>query len=290
MNPSAAFLLQAPAKITLYLHVIGQRSDGFHTIDSLTSFANIADTLTFKPLADFRLRVGGPFASQLGTIGNNLVTRAVRLFANKAGVKPTGEIFLKKNLPVAAGLGGGSSDAATALHGVGQLWDISPERVLSIEDLVSLGADMPICFHGKCASVGGIGEVIHSNSSLPNAWLLLANPGVSIATKDVYERLMPPYNSSKHAHQLYKPANVVDLANALRQTRNDLTPAACLFAPAIRLVLRSLGAMNDCLLARMCGSGATCFGLFQSEDAVRASEEMLKSKYPTWWVRRTSLL
>jgi len=290
MNRSAAFLLQAPAKITLYMHVIDQRSDGFHTIDGLIAFAGIADTLTFKPLKDFRLRVGGPFASQLGTTDCNLVTRAVRLFANKAGVKPRGEIFLKKNLPVAAGLGGGSSDAATALRGVGQLWDISPETVLSVEDLVSLGADLPICFYGKSATVGGIGEIIESNSSLPSSWLLLANPGVTIATKDVFERLTPPYNRNQHAYKIDERSNIIDLANALRQTSNDLTAAACFIAPAIRVVLQSLDEMEDCLLARMCGSGATCFGLFQSENAARASEQMLKSKYPTWWVRRTSLL
>jgi len=281
----------APAKINLWLHVLGRRPDGYHTLDSLVAFVDIGDTLTAAPADGLSLVLDGPFAASLPAGAENLVLRAASLLAAETGTRAGAQLVLTKRLPVASGIGGGSADAAAALRALARLWRLDLDADALAALALRLGADVPVCLAGHAAFVGGIGEKIEPAPDLPPAPLLLVNPGLGLATADVFRaRAQSGAGFGETAPRwISAPADASALAASLAGSRNDLTDAACRLAPAIRSVLDAIAALPDCLLARMSGSGATCFGLFASRPAAEAGAAALAEARPGWWIAPAAL-
>jgi 4-diphosphocytidyl-2-C-methyl-D-erythritol kinase len=277
--------LPAPAKVNLYLHVTGRRADGYHLLDSLVVFTTLSDQLELRPGAGMSLSVEGVFADGAGPLDENLVLRAARALADAANIDKGMEATLTKNIPAAAGLGGGSADAAAALGGLMRLWDISPGAVDLPALAPRLGADIPVCLAGRASFVGGIGEQIVAAPVLPDAGILLVNPGVALATPSVFAGrrggFLPPGRFSD------APASVGALADILRERDNSLAEAAIRLAPVIGEVLGVLESAPGCRLARMTGSGATCFGLFDDEAAAASAARGLQRD--GWWLQATRI-
>ncbi|MBS0640089.1 MAG: 4-(cytidine 5'-diphospho)-2-C-methyl-D-erythritol kinase [Proteobacteria bacterium] len=271
----------APAKINLYLHVVGRRADGYHLLDSLAVFASIGDRLSAEPDASLLLTLAGPFAAGLTAEADNLVLRAARALAVELGVAPRGRVTLEKHLPVASGIGGGSADAAAALRLLARLWGFAPgaERMAALAS--GLGADVPVCVVCRPARMQGIGEVLTSVPALPPFGMVLVNPGIAVATPAVFKARTGNF-SPPAALPAYGWADAQTLADWLRGTRNDLEPPARSLAPIIGDVLDALAADPRCLLARMSGSGATCFGLYETAALAEAAAKALAR--PGWWV------
>jgi 4-diphosphocytidyl-2-C-methyl-D-erythritol kinase len=270
----------APAKINLHLHVIGRRDDGYHLLDSLVVFAGVGDRLTVSPSDALSLQLTGPFAAGLRAEPDNLVLRAARALGGFGGVRPVGALVLEKNLPVASGIGGGSADAAAALRLLSRFWDIAagPEDLARIGQ--GLGADVPVCIASRPAIMGGIGEVLAAAPPLPRAGLVLVNPGAAVSTPSVFRARTGGF-SSPAGFPGQGWTSVDALVGSLLPTRNDLELPARALAPSIGSALDALAAVPGCLLARMSGSGATCFGLFASAEAAEAAAAALAR--PGWW-------
>ncbi|MGH7053294.1 MAG: 4-(cytidine 5'-diphospho)-2-C-methyl-D-erythritol kinase [Stellaceae bacterium] len=272
----------APAKVNLYLHVLGRRADGYHELDSLVAFADIGDRLQAAPAAGLSLTVSGPQAPSLAALGeDNLVLRAARRLAAQTGVTVGAALHLEKNLPVAAGLGGGSSDAAAALKTLAALWRLP----VGAKDLAALGAelgaDVPVCLYARPAWVGGIGERLAPAPDLPSAGVLLVNPRVILPTAKVFAARQGAFGTAGRFAPM--PADAKGLAQALAPCRNDLSAAAIGLAPAIGAVLARLEALPGALIARMSGSGATCFALFADRTAALRAGALLAVAEPGWW-------
>lgn len=283
----AAVTVAAPAKLNLYLHVTAKRADGYHALDSLMTFARLHDTLVVELADSLELTVGGPFGPALAG-EDNLVLRAARALAERAGVEPRARIHLIKRLPVAAGIGGGSADAAAALRALSALWELD-EAAIDMPGLaLSLGADVPVCLAGRAASVSGAGEVLGSAPALPNAALVLVNPGVPLSTPRIFQAregaFSPPNPLEDDA------PNAHALAEALRLRRNDLEAPASVLAPVVGEVKHALEKMPGALLARMSGSGATCFAIMENDEVATAAAGAIAALHPDWWVRPSALL
>ena len=263
----------ARAKINLALHVTGRHAGGYHLLDSVVAFADYGDLITVRPAHTLTLTLTGPFAASLCDT-DNLVLTAARILHPSLGA----QITLQKNLPVASGIGGGSADAAATLKALAQLWSLPlppPETVLS------LGADLPVCVAGQAARMQGIGEKI-TPINVPPLYAILVNPGIGLATKDVFNALTNRENPGL-------PPISDTFLPWLSAQRNDLqVPAICL-APVIATTLETLQSLPDCRLARMSGSGATCFALFTNQVKSQAAAQSLKSTNPGWWVQVTTL-
>jgi 4-diphosphocytidyl-2-C-methyl-D-erythritol kinase len=269
----------APAKVNLHLHVVGRREDGYHLLDSLAVFADVGDRLTVSPADELSLSVTGPFAAGLADESDNLVLRAARALAARAGVRTGGMLVLEKNLPVASGIGGGSADAAAALRLLCRFWGLDPGVAGELGG--TLGADVPVCLAGRPALMSGIGDVLAPAPALPSPGIVLVNPGVTVSTPSVFRARVGLFSEAGHF-----PADgwreAGGLVASLRATRNDLEAPARLLAPAIGDALDAVAAMPGCLMARMSGSGATCFGLFPSVAVARkAAQGMVREG---WWV------
>jgi 4-diphosphocytidyl-2-C-methyl-D-erythritol kinase len=277
----------ARAKVNLYLHVTGRRADGYHLLDSLVVFAEAGDEITLAPADRLSLAIDGPFAIGLGNGSDNLVLRAARALQELTGTRAGAAIRLTKDLPVASGIGGGSADAAATLDGLCGLWNLAPGRTALLGIAAKLGADVPVCLDGLPSFVGGIGEDLAPARWLPPAWLLLANPGVATPTPAVFKARHGAF--SKPARWSEPPRDFPEFAARLQACRNDLTEAAISVTPAIRDVLVALAALPGCVLARLSGSGATCFGLFADEAAARAAEAKLRAEQPRWWVTAAAI-
>ena len=270
----------APAKINLHLHVVGRRADGYHLLDSLVAFAGIGDQLTVSQSDLLSLRLTGPFAGALAAEPENLVLRAARLLADHAGIRPVGALVLEKNLPVASGIGGGSADAAAALRLLSRFWGVAPNQDDLTQIAQRLGADVPVCVASQPALMGGIGEVLSPAPRLPPAGLVLLNPGVAVSTPSVFRARSAGFSSpAEFPPQGWQ--SVEALVRSLLLTGNDLEPPARALAPAIGAALEALAAIPECLLARMSGSGATCFGLFASPEIAEAAAAAVAQ--PGWW-------
>lgn len=263
----------ARAKINLALHVTGRRPDGYHLLDSLVAFASVGDVVTAEPADTLSLHLTGPHSPGLSNT-DNLVLRAARALHPTLGARLT----LVKNLPVASGIGGGSADAAATLRALCALWS---RPFPPADALLALGADVPVCLAGHAARMQGIGEQI-TPVTLPPAWLVLANPGVAVPTPQVFAILQNRQNPD--LAPLPALPDATSLAAYLQTQRNDLQSAACTIAPAITQTLAALHAQPACLLARMSGSGATCFGLFADEPSAAAAARALQTAQPLWWV------
>ncbi|MFO1189422.1 MAG: 4-(cytidine 5'-diphospho)-2-C-methyl-D-erythritol kinase [Alphaproteobacteria bacterium] len=290
-EPAGGLWLAAPAKINLFLHVIGRRADGYHDLESLFVFTRLGDRLWAEPAPDIRLSITGPFGGSLSAGPDNIVLRAAKRLGQVTGCRQGVHFMLEKRLPVASGIGGGSSDAAAALRLLDRLWGLRlpPGDIASIA--LSLGADVPACLAGRPVLVRGIGERIEAVPSLPDLQMVLVNPGVPLATADVFRRRLGPFGppGTGGIEPGQKPfASASDLASALMRCRNDLEPAAIALVPAVGVALRHLGAAPGCLLARMSGSGATCFGLFSEPAAARSAAGAIRAAQPGWWVAVTA--
>lgn len=278
----------APAKVNLYLHVTGRRADGFHRLDSLVVFAGIGDVLAASPADDLSLEIDGPFGAGLPADSGNLVLRAASALAARAGIVPRARIGLIKNLPVASGIGGGSADAAAALRGLSRLWGLESGTAEMADLALSLGADVPVCLAGVPSFIGGIGERIVPAPRLPDAWLVLVNPGVAVSTQAVFKARRGHFTVPARFDAV--PGDAAGLAALLMERGNDLMSAAASQAPVIGEVLTMLADDRDCLLARMSGSGATCFALFAGEGSARRSAARVQAAHPGWWVAPAPML
>lgn len=287
---------KAAAKINLYLHVTGRReSDGFHLLDSLVVFVDVGDDLSVAPAAGLDLELDGPFGPELArtsALEDNLVLRAARLLRRRVGgpgVGPGARIRLSKNLPVAAGMGGGSADAAATLSALNDLWGLD----LPMEDLLALGlelgADVPACIAAVPVLVSGVGEELTAAPKLPDMHAVLVNPGIALSTADVFGALKPQAYGG--ADPLLRPvADLAGLADALSRRRNDLEAPAVGLVPEIVDVLGALGDLAGCRFARMSGSGATCFGLFATTDDAARASALIANRFPRWWAASGAVL
>ncbi len=289
MTPAAAPLRRhAWAKVNLYLEITGRRADGYHELDSLVVFVGLADHLEFQRSDRFELRCAGPFADLVPSGEDNLVTRAAQALAAHAGLVPAARIDLDKQIPAAAGIGGGSADAAAALEGLAALWDLSPAPG-ELEGLaVGLGADVPVCLCGRPALVRGLGEVVERAPPLPPAWLVLVNPGQPLETKAVFQARAGAFSPFVAWTTLARDLEA--FVECLAERANDLEPAALALVPEIGRVLDRLGAAPGVLLARMSGSGATCFGLFATAEEARAAATAIGAEEPDWWTAAVPML
>jgi 4-diphosphocytidyl-2-C-methyl-D-erythritol kinase len=277
--PSAALRFAARAKINLYLHVTGRRDDGYHLLDSLVCFADLGDELAVEAAPELRLSLEGPFGTALAG-SDNLVLAAARLMDPAGGAA----LRLVKQLPVASGMGGGSSDAAAALTGLSRLWQCPmPET----ERLLALGADLPVCLAPGPSFVGGIGEQLEPAPPLPRFYMLLANPRRPLPTAEVFRRFAGPF--SRPARWRDSPADAEQLARLLDERGNDLTEPAMSMLPEIGDLLGAISGSPGCLIARMSGSGASCFGLFAAADEAAKAAAAIQVTQPHWWVRATAI-
>jgi 4-diphosphocytidyl-2-C-methyl-D-erythritol kinase len=272
-SASAVVTERAAAKVNLFLHVVGKRGDGYHLLDSLAVFAGVGDVIEAMPADGLSLRVRGPFAAALDDAPDNLVLRAARALSEAAGRRAHAALMLHKVLPVASGIGGGSADAAATLRALCRLWGIAPGSIDLPDLALRLGADVPVCLSSRPARMGGVGEVLTAAPVLPACGLLLANPGGAVATADVFRARAPGFSTAAELADAWPDAAA--MARDLAAQRNDLQAAACGLAPEIAPLLERIAALPGCLLARMSGSGATCFGLFSSADAAAAAARAL---------------
>jgi 4-diphosphocytidyl-2-C-methyl-D-erythritol kinase len=276
---------QAPAKVNLSLRVTGRRPDGYHELDSCVVFTEWADRLLIVAGDRLDLELTGPFAPALADQVDNLVIRAARRLAAHAGRAPDVRLILDKRIPVAAGLGGGSADAAAALRGLNRLWDLGLASSELLTLALELGADVPVCLLGRPARMRGIGERIEA-IAVPALDLVLANPRRAVATARVFAGLGAAGSPGPPAAPL--PAGRADLLDWLRTSGNDLEAPARRLLPPIEEVIAALAAQPDCRLARMSGSGATCFGVFDDPRTAARAAAALGRARPGWWVVATA--
>ncbi|MBG78286.1 MAG: 4-(cytidine 5'-diphospho)-2-C-methyl-D-erythritol kinase [Alphaproteobacteria bacterium] len=283
----------AAAKINLYLHIEGRRDDGYHTLDSLVAFCpDIADEVIITPAQAPAFSCEGPYAHALdGAADNdNLVMQAARAFSALTGHELNCHITLHKNLPVAAGIGGGSSDAAACIHALAQFWGITdmPDGLDTM--LLALGADVPACFAGKGIYMRGIGEDITPlDTPLPDLHAVLINPNVPCPTPPIFKALHASDFSGRAANAPRAFDDTRALVHFLSRQGNDLTRAARDHVPVIRDVLFALQKTQNCAITRMSGSGPTCFGLYYDHASAAQAAKMLSAAHPKWWVRNSSL-
>jgi 4-diphosphocytidyl-2-C-methyl-D-erythritol kinase len=288
--PSEALVDFAPAKVNLTLHVLGRRADGYHELESLVAFADVGDRVALQLAQTLSLMVVGPTAVAAGADSDNLVLKAAGALQDRIEGLRIGRFSLDKQLPVAAGLGGGSSDAAAALRLLAQANGLSftDERVR--EAARATGADVPVCLEPKARMMRGIGEILSPPIALPPLPAVLINPGVAVPTKDVFTALAAPVLAGPPQPDDFFTIEVdaAALISVLAARRNDLEPPAARLQPVIADVLAALRGASGCALARMSGSGATCFGLFNAAPAAEAAAQKIQSSHPTWWVRATN--
>jgi 4-diphosphocytidyl-2-C-methyl-D-erythritol kinase len=279
-------LEKAPAKINLSLRVLGRRADGYHEIESLVAFADIADVLRLQVDDADSLEINGPFASKSGLAADNLVVKALGALRGRIDGLKAGRFLLEKNLPVAAGIGGGSADAAAALRLLARSNNIALTDPRLMTAARSVGADVPVCLDPRSRIMRGIGEVLSEPLDLPRFPAMLVNPGVALATRDVFGN----FATQKVGRGLVDvPAGFDALIEFLGQQKNDLTDAAVACVPAIGEVLDRLRASPGNRLVRMSGSGPTCFALFSSSDEATAAAKRLHSEHENWWVCATTI-
>ena len=307
----------ARAKVNLYLHVAGKRDDGYHLLDSLVTFASVGDELSichperpegvegshsFKtviPASDsasrdpsatanafaqddrISLKIDGNFSNSLSNYNDNLIIRAAHALADEFNITPKAHITLTKNLPIGAGIGGGSSDAATSLKLLNKLWNINANDEKLAEIGLKLGSDIPVCIYNDDCKISGIGEVIEP-VKLPHIPLVLVNPRVEISSAEIYQKGVDKYSGKVNLPNNFR--NIEELSNFLKTTNNDLYPNALSQAPILADVLAEITSQAGGLFANMSGSGSTCFGIFEDDEMAKLAIENIGKKKPDWWV------
>jgi 4-diphosphocytidyl-2-C-methyl-D-erythritol kinase len=279
----------APAKLNLFLHVGDKRPDNYHALESLIVFAETGDRLEFSSADEVSLKLSGPFAAQTPKGGDNLILKAAGALAALLPQKQGAAIVLEKNLPVAAGIGGGSSDAAAALRGLNRFWNLNRPETELLDIAASLGSDVPACLIASPCWMAGRGEHVKRVPSLPPIAAVLVNPGVELPTKDVFAAL----NLRKGIGAIAPPAanfrTLWDLVAYLDDAENDLEAPACRLRPVIDEVLDALNEEPGCVLSLMSGSGATCFGLFDGQEFANGAADRIAQDHPHWWVKATRI-
>ena len=280
----------APAKINLFLHITGRRDDGLHLLNSLVAFTDIGDEVKIEPAKGFDFVVKGPFAGNFATSeqskyadSQNIVVKAAHALAHLAGQKLDYQITLTKNLPLASGIGGGSSDAAACIWGLMKIWSIAPQAPFLDDLLLALGADVPVCFQCHSASVSGIGEVITPMRQFPECPIVLVHPGVSCSTAEIFKSFERTQASVLEMPEGFD--DIYQLCEFLKLADNHLYDAALQQLPILSDVIRSLNKTDNVLISRMSGSGATCFGLYEREEQAQAAAERIAIEHPGWWVQ-----
>jgi len=284
------------SKVNLTLRVIGRRTDGYHDIESVVAFADCADRLTLTPGPELTLQMSGPLAQACGATSDNLVLKAARLLAERVPNMKAGRFTLDKVLPVAAGIGGGSADAAAALRLLAQLNGLSLDDERLLEVALETGADVPVCLASRACDMTGVGETLLP-LSLPIIPCVMVNPCVPVATRDVFdalglrsgELLVGATDVFRGTDWPEAGASVEDWVEVLADNTNDLEAPATRIEPVIGAVIAALNATNGAWLARMSGSGATCFAIYENTaDAGRAADK-IRRDHPDWWVHAGTL-
>ncbi|MTI10341.1 4-(cytidine 5'-diphospho)-2-C-methyl-D-erythritol kinase [Curvivirga aplysinae] len=274
----------AAAKVNLDLLVTGKREDGYHLLDSLVVFTEFGDHIRVSEAEELSLDVSGPYKAAVPLDGSNLVLKAAKALQTKLNIKTGAKIHLEKNIPAAAGVGGGSADAAATLKALMRLWDIK----MPVEELselgLTLGADIPVCLLSQSAIMRGVGEDIRKIAPLPPLYMLLVNPGVSLSTPDVFKaRAAELSDIADRSALMDKTLSRQDFLNLCLAQKNDLTEAAANLAPVVTEVLNVIEKQSDCLMVRMSGSGATCFGLFADIEAADMAKNAVLRYNTDWW-------
>ena len=283
-NDFSAF---APAKINLYLHVTGRRDDGYHELDSLVVFADVGDRVRARPAVETTVELSGPYAGSLEDGEGNLVLRAFKVLSEHIGSTANIGLKLEKNLPVASGIGGGSADASAVIKALITLWDIHVDERDLFDLALELGSDVPACLAGKPTYMSGIGEILEPVEQLPALPAVLVNPDIQISTSAVFKGFSMKFSEPGHINDM--PNDIECLVRALAGRRNDLYDIAKDMVPEIANVLTMLEATSGCLLARMSGSGATCFGIYANGADAQIAAHMIGGIKPYWWVMPTIL-
>ena len=284
------------AKVNLTLRVVGRRVDGYHDLESVVAFADCADRLTLSPGPDLELKMSGPLAQACGETSDNLVLKAAHLLAERVPNMKSGSFSLDKALPVAAGIGGGSADAAAALRLLAQLNGLALDDVRIIEVAKLTGADVPVCVNSRGCVMTGVGEALEP-LILPKMPCVMVNPGVPVATRDVFNALGLRNGELRVGVtdvllQDRWPdggASLEDWVEALAASSNDLETPALRVQPVIGEVIAALNATNGAWLARMSGSGATCFAIYENTAEAGRAAEKLRRDHPGWWVHAGTL-
>lgn len=289
----------APAKINLTLRIRGRRPDGYHDLESIVVFAGVGDDLTMTPQESFGLAVTGETATEAGAINDNLVLKAARALQAHHAKLQGGRFQLTKNLPVAAGLGGGSSDAASALRLIAKRNALALTDETLMQAARATGADVPVCLDPRPRIMRGIGDILSPVLTLPMLYGVLVNPRVPVPTAQVFkaraddsvmrETPAPQIDPASELVEASTPPKIEALIEALLQSVNDLEAPAIALFPAVGEVLDDLRATRHCLMARMSGSGGTCFGLYTNAEDAKAAADHLQHAHPGWWVRATTL-
>lgn len=282
----------APAKINLSLHVVGQRADGYHLLDSLVVFASVGDVLHVQLGNTLSVTTQGPEAAGVPSDMNNLILKVATLFNDM----PSASFLLEKNLPVASGIGGGSADAAAAFRGLMTHWSdgvidpklYDPSHTPFAARLLALGADIPVCLQSVPTRMSGVGEVLDPVPDVPLLYAVLVNPRVGVSTPEVFKALKSKDNAPMPG-QIPGFAGPHEFITWLGEQRNDLQAPACNITPDIATTLSVLEADPGCLLARMSGSGATCFGLYADRDTAEGAAQRIAADQPGWWVTAVTL-
>jgi 4-diphosphocytidyl-2-C-methyl-D-erythritol kinase len=291
-----ALIEEGRAKVNLTLRVVGRRTDGYHDIESVVAFADCADRLTLTPGSELTLQMSGPLAQACGATYDNLVLKAARLLAERVPDMKVGSFTLDKVLPVAAGIGGGSADAAAALRLLAQLNGLSLDDERLLDVALETGADVPVCLASRACDMTGVGETL-TPLSLPIIPCVMVNPCVPVATRDVFaalglrngELLVGATDVFRGTDWPEAGASVEDWVEVLAADTNDLEVPATRIQPVIGEVIAALNATNGAWLARMSGSGATCFAIYENTaDAGRAAEK-IRRDHPDWWVHAGTL-
>jgi 4-diphosphocytidyl-2-C-methyl-D-erythritol kinase len=279
----------APAKLNLFLHVGGKRPDKYHALESLVVFAETGDRLELSSVDGLSLKVSGPYAAQTPKGDDNLVLKAAKALAATMKLAPGVSIALEKNLPVAAGIGGGSADAAAALRGLNVFWNLNRAEAELIDLAATLGSDVPACLLSRPCWMEGRGEHVKRVPAVPRIAAVLVNPGVELPTKDVFAAL----NLRKGIGAIAPPETGMqtlwDLVAYLGDAENDLEAPACRLRPVIDGVLGALNQEPGCVMSLMSGSGATCFGLFEEQLSADLAADKIAQDHPQWWVKATRI-
>lgn len=282
----------APAKVNLHLHVTGRRSDGYHLLDSLVTFADVGDVLIFEKTRSFAFHADGPFAGEFtgseresSPQSKNLVVKAAWQLSTLLARELNVTITLQKNLPLGSGLGGGSADAAACLWGLCQFWGLTLPATHLEALALQLGSDVPVCMKSQTILMRGIGDRLSTPPELPELPVLLVWPGAPVATREVFTNLaLASFSREVAFPQSFERVSV--LGDFLqRQTRNDLSDTAARKLPAIAAALHEISIRPGCALARLSGSGSACFGLFNSDAQAEHAAALLTAAHPDWWIR-----
>ncbi|MBY0406878.1 MAG: 4-(cytidine 5'-diphospho)-2-C-methyl-D-erythritol kinase, partial [Rickettsiales bacterium] len=278
--------IAAPAKLNLFLHVTGKRANGYHELESLTLFTEFADVLDIMPARDISLTIHNHATTQLMADNDNLVIKAARSLEAFTGKGQGAHIALSKYIPVGAGLGGGSADAAATLRGLADFWQVPVMKKILMELGASLGSDIPACLLNQPGWMTGTGDIMQPVALPQGGFVVLVNPCQPLLTADVFRALQPPY--SKSVPQPEGWDSLEGLCQWANQQRNDLEAPAVALMPAIADILAALRA-TPALLARMSGSGATCFGIYDSQITATQAAQTIKAAHPAWWVQATPI-